>query len=157
MRLVNKVTIGTAVMLLSYLALLALLSPSDLVVLLNGLLAGAMISLAVAYYPLVRAAVLGDGEYERGRQFGLGSFLTTLAILVGLLTSIYVHAADVYTPTYVATSLARWFAIWGAVLKVTSPDFGAGLLFGRRRKIMWISIIIGVGVALAVVWLQEGV
>lgn len=157
MRLANKVTIGTIGMLASYAVLLWLLSPASLIVVLNGLLAGAMISLGFAYYPLVRDALLGEGEYDRGRQYGLGSFLTTAAILVGLGTSIYIRSADLptHSTTFVATSFARWLAIWGAVLKVTSPDFGAGLLYGGRRKVMWLSVGLGLAVAVAMVFLQE--
>lgn len=155
MRFVNNVTIGTAAMLASYGVLVVLLSPRDLIILLNGLLAGAMISLAVAYYDLVKAAVLGEGEYDRGRQYGLGSFLTTLAILIELMISIYINIADVRSPTFLVASFSRWLAIWGAVLKVTSPDFGAGLLFGRRRQLMWASVAAGLVVATVVVFLQK--
>lgn len=154
MRLANKVNFGIATMILSYGALLALMEPDDLIILLNGLLSGSMIALAVAYYRLVAAAILGDGEYDRGRQYGLGSFLTSLAILCGLVTSVWVRTMDLPTTTFVATSLARWLAIWGAVLKITSPDFGSGLLYGSRRKVMWLSIAAGVGVAVVVIWMQ---
>jgi hypothetical protein len=154
-RLVNKVNIGLIIMLVSFAVMAWLVRPADLIVFLNGLLAGSMVSLGVAYWRLVRDAMLGDGEYDRGRQYGLGSFLTSVAILIGLWTSIYIRTVDLPSTTFLATSFARWVAIWGAVLKITSPDFGAGLLYGRRRKVMWISLAVGIAIALAVIWLQE--
>jgi hypothetical protein len=153
--IVNKIVMACAIGLAIFVLMFMVMQPKELIIFLNGLLAGAMVALLAAFLPFVKAALLNDGPYDRGRQFGLGSFLMSLSISIGLATSIYIHTNDLDTELYIATAFARWMAIWGAVLKITSPDFGAGILYGRTRKTLWIAVTIGVLISVSVIALQD--
>lgn len=153
--LANKVVLACIVGLAAFAALYLALPPRSLIVILNGLLAGVMVALFVLFVPFVWAAVKNDGIFDRGRQFGLGSFLMSMSIAIGLCVSIYIHATDTYSSLFMATAFGRWMAIWGGILKVTAPDFGSELLYGRDRKTLVFSTTAGVIIALVVIWLQD--
>lgn len=130
-------------------------SPADLIILLNSLFVGSMVSIAVAYHELVWQAIRGDGIYDRIRQMTLGFALCWLAIILGVITSIYVKIADIPNPPYTTVAMARYVAIIAAMLQVTAPDFGLGLFHGRDRKVMTASIGFGLITAFVLIMAQS--
>ncbi|MGZ7294658.1 hypothetical protein ACXWQW_09520, partial [Streptococcus pyogenes] len=83
----------------------------NLVVALNGVFAGTMAAILVAYFPLLRNAILEVHPYDRVRQMTLGFFLCWLAYCVVVLSSIYMHSADLDNGTTILTAVSRYLAI----------------------------------------------
>jgi hypothetical protein len=134
---------------------MATIPAERLLVLLNGVLAGCMAAIIVAYGKLMWNALTGVHGYDRVRQMTLGFFLCWTCVATSLLASIYVRAADIPAPALLIVCVGRFLAITAAVLQVTAPDFGLGLFHGRDRKVLTASVIIGLLVAVAVVYGQE--
>jgi len=151
---VNIVLLLSAVALLIFYVLLNTFTPSNLIILLNGLLAGSMVSILIAYHELIWAAIVGNGAYNRIRQMTIGFFLCWLAISITLATSIYIRYSNAPSPAFVSIAFARYLAIIAAILQVTAPDFGLGFFHGRDRKILPVSVGIGFISAIIVMVLQ---
>lgn len=130
-------------------------SPSNLIVLLNGLFVGSLVAIAVAYKELLWEALVGDGHYDRYRQMTLSIFMQWVVIGIGVGTSIFIKVTDLPTTAYTAVAFARYLATVAAVLQITSPDLGQGLWYGRDRKVLLISFGFGISVAVGVIFLQE--
>jgi hypothetical protein len=128
---------------------------NELIVLLNGLLVGSLVSIAVAYRTLLWEAIAGDIEnYTRYKQMTLSIFLQWLVIVIGVSSSIYIRAIDLPTTAFTLVAFARYLAIIAAILQVTSPDLGHGAFFGRDRKVLALSFGIGASVALFLIYVQ---
>lgn len=118
--------------------------PADhLIILLNSVFVGSMVSVAVAYHELIWQALAGDGIYDRIRQMTLGFALCWLVIVIGAATSIYIRLADLPAATYTSVAAMRYISIIAALLQVTAPDFGLGLFHGRDRKVLISSLGLG--------------
>jgi hypothetical protein len=131
--------------------------PSELIMVLNGLFAGAMSAVVVAYGKLVWFAILGKRPYDDVRQMTLGFACGWAAICLGVAYSIYYRVTgDVQFPSSYLVALSRYLAIIAACLQVTAPDFGLGIFHGRDRKVLWAGGIIGTIVATIVIMLQGG-
>lgn len=151
----NRVIMAT-ILAVAVFALLAFLAPvSELVVVLNGVFAGTMAAVTVAYWRLMWNAVLGIRPYDRVRQMTLGFALCWLAYILGVAISIYFRSAGVDVNSSLLTAASRYVAIIAAVLQVTAPDFGLGLFHGRDRKVLATGVIIGFIVAVAVIFGQN--
>lgn len=128
--------------------------PNDLIVLLNGLLVGSLVSVAFAFSRLMFYAVFDGDQYTRSRQYAIGVMLCWVVIAIGTSVSIYVNAINLPVPVFLAVAFARFLAIIAAILQVTSPDFGLGVMYGRDRKMMYLSMVIGAAVAFAAIVAQ---
>lgn len=136
-------------------ACLVWLVPMDpLIVTLNGIFAGTMAAIAVAYWRLLWNAVLGVQPYDRVRQMSLGFALCWFAYLLGVTISIYFRTAGYDVNSSILTAASRYVAIFAAILQVTAPDFGLGLFHGRERKTLWGGVIVGFAVALVMILAQ---
>lgn len=153
----NRVLLGGVVLLSLMWAALTALPIERLLVLLNGVLAGCMAAILVAYGRLMwNTVVTGyDERYDRVRQMTLGFFLCWMTVGTSLLASIYVRASDLPVPTLTIVCIGRFLAITAAVLQVTAPDFGLGIFHGRDRKVLSASVGIGLLVAILVIYGQE--
>lgn len=153
--LLNKI-VGIAVGLVALFVVLLYSTPLDnLIVALNGVFAGTMAAILVAYFTLLRKAILGVHPYDRVRQMTLGFFLCWLAYCVVVLASIYTRASGLDANSTVMTAGSRYLAIIAAVLQVTAPDFGLGLFHGRDRKILTAGVLSGLAVAAIAILAQE--
>lgn len=152
--ILNKV-VGISAALAALFGLLVLYVPLDsLVVALNSVFAGTMAAILVAYFPLLRNAILGVHPYDRVRQMTLGFFLCWLAYCIVVLSSIYVRSFGYDGTTSILTAASRYLAIVAAGLQVTAPDFGLGLFHGRDRKVLTAGIVSGLLVALVAIFMQ---
>jgi hypothetical protein len=133
------------------------LRPDNLIILLNSVFIGSMVSVVVAYHELIWQAIRGDGVYDRIRQMTLGFALTWVVIVIGASTSIYIRLADLPATAYTSVAIMRYLSIIAALLQVTAPDFGLGLFHGRDRKILTASLGFGLITAMVFIVLQSSV
>lgn len=149
-RVVAIAVLSTAI----FLGLAYVFPMPHLLVLLNGVFAGTMAAVTVAYWRLLWNAVLGIRPYDRVRQMTLGFALCWAAYIISVLSSIYFQSTglDINSSLFIAGS--RYLAIIAAVLQVTAPDFGLGLFHGRDRKVLATGVVVGIIVAFVVVFAQ---
>lgn len=150
-----KLAFSWAAFAVAFFAILVFTIPVNmLIILLNGVFAGACTALIVAFYPLVRDSILGQSRFDRVRQMTAGFFLCWIAYILSTYTSVYMRAADLQVTSSYLTAVSRYIAIIAAVLQATAPDFGLGLFHGRERKTLWTGMSLGAGVAIFVVLAQ---
>ena len=150
----SRVLLAAIIIVAVFAFLRFIFSPSDLIILLNGLFAGAIVAVCIAYSKLVWYAALGVGKYDRVRQMTLGFALCWAAISISAITSIWMRIIDLTPVAFTSVAFARYIAIIAAVMQVTAPDFGLGLFHGRDRKVLYSATVIGLIVAVAVMVLQ---
>jgi hypothetical protein len=154
-RPINRVIITTALSAVLFAGLAWVVPVSELTILLNGVFAGTMAAITVAYWRLLWNAVLGIRPYDRVRQMTLGFALCWAAYILGVAISIYFRSAGVDVNSSLLTAASRYVAIIAAMLQVTAPDFGLGLFHGRDRKVLATGITVGLIVAVIVVFGQN--
>lgn len=136
-------------------ALLAFLLPlKTLIVLLNGVFVGAAVSVLVAYRKLFWNSILGVLPYDRVRQMALGFALCWTAYVISVLASIYVRSTGGDPASLMIVAAGRYIAIIAAVLQITAPDFGLGLFHGRDRKMLFLSLGLGLFTAVVAIVVQ---
>ena len=128
--------------------------PALLMVVLNGLFAGAIVTIGTSYYHLIVSAIRGDGEYDRVRLMTLGIFMLWLSVVMTVSVSIYARSTELYTATYMAAAGARYTAIIAAIMQMRSLDYGYALWQGRDRVLIWAGTIAGAIVAAGAIILQ---
>lgn len=133
----------------------ALLSASELIIVLNGLFIGAIASLVVAFSPLTFSAVAGRLKYADVAQMTLGAALMWIGVTISVLVSIFLQASGALTYDLTLTALARYTVIAGALMIVYAPDFGFGVFHGRDRKVAVVAMLVGLAVAACVVCMQR--
>jgi len=138
-----------------FFALKAAFDPSLLMSLLNGVFAGAVVTIIAAYYRLIVEAIRGDGERDRVQQMTLGLFVLWIAMVVNVGVSIYARSTEFDPTTYTGAAGARYLTIIAAVLQMRSLDYAYALFHGRDRTMIWTSLVLGAAVAVAVVVLQQ--
>lgn len=153
-RPVNRVVIAIVAAAALFAALLAVLPLTSFIVILNGIFAGTMAAVVVAYWRLLWNAVLGIRPYDRVRQMTLGFALCWTAYVLGVMVSIYLRSAGAEINTSVLTAASRYVAIIAAMLQVSAPDFGLGLFHGRDRKVLFTSVLVGAVVAIVIMFAQ---
>lgn len=138
-----------------FIALRAVIEPGLLMSILNGVFAGAVVTIVAAYYRLIVAALRIDGEHDRVGQMTLGLFLLWMSVVVGVVVSIYARSTEYYTATYTASAVSRYIAIIAAFMQMRSLDYGFALLHGRDKKMLWTSIVLGAAVGVTAIVLQQ--
>lgn len=156
--MVRRLTLNFLNIAMAAAAIFALLSvaPLDkLIFVLNGVFIGTGVALVVSFAPLLWNALAGVRPYDRVRQMTLAWAVVWLGIFLQTSTSVYQNAsADDINQMYVY-ALYKILFIIGAVMQQTAPDFGLGIFYGRDRKVLWTSFLIGGFVALLVFMAQE--
>lgn len=150
----NTVLLSALALTALFLFLLRIFDRGNLIILLNGLFVGSIVSVVIAYKELIWQAVVGVGIYDRIRQMTLSFFLQWCVIIIGALTSIYIRALDLPSPVFTSVALMRYLSVIAALLQVTAPDFGLGLFHGRDRKVLSVSLSVGFIVAIIFVLIQ---
>ena len=153
-RPVNRVVLAIVAAATLFAALLVVLPLPRFIVILNGVFAGTMAAIVVAYWRLLWNAVLGIRPYDRVRQMTLGFALCWMAYVLGVMVSVYLRSAGAEINTSVLTAASRYVAIIAAMLQVSAPDFGLGLFHGRDRKVLFTSVLVGAVVAVAIMLAQ---
>lgn len=152
---VNRVIASAAGLVALFFAMAYTIPIDFFIVLLNGVFVGSMAAVTIAYWPLVKNAVLGVRPYDRVRQMTVGFALCWAAYIMSVSVSVYFRSADMTVQPTLFTAAGRYAAIVAAILQVTAPDFGLGLFHGRDRKVLYTGIGVGLMVALCVIVMQE--
>lgn len=129
--------------------------PHALIVALNGVFVGVMFSLSIAFFPLIRDILSGRDVYDRAQHMAFGIFTLIIAINVLVLNSVYFRSMGLDLPPSPVTALGRYLSICGMVMVVTAPDYNQPLFYGRDRRLLWASLIIGLITAVTIVTIQE--
>lgn len=153
-RPVNRVIVSILAAAALFFMLLVVMPLPQFIVILNGIFAGTMAAIVVAYWRLLWNAVLGIRPYDRVRQMTLGFALCWTAYVLGVMVSIYLRSAGAEINTSVLTAASRYVAIIAAMLQVSAPDFGLGLFHGRDRKVLTASVTVGLLVAVVIMLAQ---
>ena len=153
--IMNRVVIASAVAAVAFFALYYSLPTEHMVILMNGLFAGSIAGIIVAYWRLLLNAVMGVKPYDRVQQMTLGFAGAWLALCLLIWSSVWLVSTGSAANTTFFGLAGRFTAIIAAVLQVTAPDFGLGLFHGRDRKVLTASLSVGFLVALAVILLQS--
>ena len=151
-RPLNRVIMATILAIALFAALSATTPVSEMIILFNGIFAGTMAAITVAYWRLLLNAVIGIRPYDRVRQMTLGFALCWLAYVLGAAASIYFRSSGIDVNSSPLTAASLYVAIIAAVLQVTAPDFGLGLFHGRDRKVLATGIFVGLIVAMVVIF-----
>ncbi len=130
------------------------LDPGTLIITLNSLFVGTMISITVSYGGVLFPAMFGVKPYDDVRQMAIGIMLSWSAYGMVVISSVYVRAADLPTTSLLWSALGRWIAINSAIIQITAPDFGQGFFYGRDRKLLWGGLLAGSIFAIGAYFLQ---
>lgn len=122
------------------------LEGGTLIMLLNALFVGTMISISVAYGAVLVPAIIGMKQYDDVRVLAFGILGSWFAYGIVVFSSIYVRSADLPTSTLIMTAVGRYIAINAAIVQVIAPDFNQdrNWLYGRDRKLLAIGLGAGV-------------
>jgi hypothetical protein len=149
------VTFGALALATLFFGLIGYADLEGLIIVLNGVFAGSMVAICVAYHQLIIGAALGVGEYNRVRQMTIGFAVMWTVICLSAVGSIYARSKGAELTAPLLTALIRYLAIIGAVMQITAPDFGLGPFHGRDRKTLWTGFMLGLATAAATIWFQD--
>lgn len=130
--------------------------PNALTIILNGVFAGSIVAFGAALWPLFRDIVRGRTEGIDVGWFTIGLFVAVISMIVSTITSTVARASNTVVLEYVTTlsPMARYLAIVGLLTMIYAPDAGKSFFYGRDRKIVAASVIVGVISAAFVIYLQ---
>lgn len=151
----NRVMLAAILLSVGFIGLATILPLGSLIIVLNAAFAGSAAALVVAYWTLLKNAVLGVSPYSRVRQMTLGFALCWVAYTLTVSFSIYARSSGFDVNSSYVTATSRYIAIIAAILQVTSPDFGLGIFHGRDRKMLWTCLAIGLAVAALAIGFQD--
>lgn len=151
----NKVIVGLVLAAAFYVVIHTIFNLDNLIILLNGLFAGAIVAVGVTYSNIVWNSIFENGQYDRVRQMALGIALAWFGIVLAVLASIYSRANGDIAHYSELTAISRYAVIVAAIVQVTAPDLGDGIFFGRDRRLLYIGVVAGLVIALAVMMLQS--
>ena len=128
----------------------------SLIVMLNGLFAGSLVSLLVAFGPLIWTLFRGKEPTSRAQELALGFFSLWIAYVLTAYVSVWTRSIGEATsnPSYMS-ALSRYIAVYAAVRQVTAPDYGLGFIYGRDRKILIAALALGLLVAIGLWVIQD--
>ena len=141
---------------LSFAFLIYAFNLAALIIVLNGVLTGCGVAVAVAFWRLFWRAIRGVEPYSDTKQMALSIALMWIVIGLSVASSFQLRLGlteDIPAPL-VTTVLSRFLAIVAAVVQVATLDFGQGVFYGPDRKLMWLAGSIGFVVALAAILAQ---
>jgi hypothetical protein len=151
----NRVAGGMFGLAALFFGLVGFTNPESLIIVLNGIFAGCMVAIVVAYHRLIVGAALGLGEYNRVRQMTMGFAVGWIAICLSTTSSIYARSEGAPLTAPTLTAAVRYLFILAAILQITAPDFGLGLFHGRDRKTLWLGFVMGMVTAIATIIFQD--
>lgn len=152
---INRIILSFFAAMAVFLVLTEVFAVERLIILLNGAFAGTFAAILISYGRLLYNAALGRKPYDRVQQMTIGFFLCWFAYVLTVLVSIYYRASGEDVSASFIVAFSRYIAILAAILQVTAPDFGLGMLHGRDRKILVIGVLAGLAVAGFMIATQE--
>lgn len=131
--------------------------PDELMIILNGVFVGSVFSFGVALYPLVRDIVRGNTADIDVGWFTIGLFVIVASVIISAVTSSVARASNEVILSTITTlsPLARYLAIVGLLTIIYAPDAGKSFFYGRDRKIVIASIVLGLTVAFGLIYAQS--
>lgn len=153
-RVINDPLLAALMATLIFVLLFISMPLRSLIMVLNGMFFGSMAAVVVAFWSLIVNTVNGQRPYDRVRQMTLSFLLQWVAYIGSAYGSVYVRSGGLVVVDLTSTAIFRYIAICAAVMQVTAPDFGLGIFHGRDRKTLWTSLIVGLVVAFAVIFIQ---
>lgn len=151
----NRVAFGMFGLAALFFGLVGYADLEVLIIALNGIFAGCMVAIVVAYHRLIIGAALGIGEYNRVRQMTMGFAVAWSGICLSTASSIYARSEGAVLAAPTLTAAVRYLFILAAILQITAPDFGLGLFHGRDRKTLWLGFVLGLITAVGTVAFQN--
>jgi len=130
---------------LLFIAGLAWIKSTIFLIILNSLMFGTFMSVAITYGYFFGYTIFVKSEWSREKQFIISTGLLWMFIM---LTGIYSYThrtvtPDVEIPADWMLLLTRYIAIVAAVMQVFAPDMGESLYYGVHRKVMLAGIVVG--------------
>jgi hypothetical protein len=153
-RPVNKVLTLAFALTVLFFVLVALTPINLLIAVLNGIFIGAVTTIVFTYGHIFWDSILRSAPYDRVRQMTVGFAACWLAYTLNVAVSIGYHTLESDVNPSVALAASRYIAILAAVLQVTAPDFGLGILHSRSRRTLTSGLFIGVLVAVWIISFQ---
>lgn len=137
-----------------YLIAALTLAPGNLIILLNGLFVGSLVSLLIVFRTLTWNTFRGRVRYSDVSVFTLGLLVTLVGIVLGVAASIQNQVTDNSGSIYSLAAMGRYAVVSGFLTMAYSPDVGLGFFEGIDRKAIWLSVFSGLAVASAVIYAQ---
>ncbi len=148
--------VASGLMFFFAMAFLAL-SLNNLIIVLNGMFAGALVAFVFAFWKLIMNALNRYSPYTAKRQLMWGIVLMWLAYVISVASSIELRASgvdgDLLNSSYLV-AISRASAIMAIFFQVTAPDFGLPMFYGRDRKVLWSGLFIGFAISTFMVYAQ---
>lgn len=149
-----------AVMLAVFVVLVNLMNLNTVITILNGVFAGTMFGLIVAYGSMFWQAFFNQRRYgvqmePSTKRFALSVLASWIAYAIVAYTSIKIRATDGQLNVMLETAISRFLVIIAAVGQITSADAGEDAFYGRDRKALWLGVAVGLVVAAFTVYVQE--
>jgi len=154
--LATNVTVQAVILgLAAFFALLWTYVPPDiLVICLNGVFVGSLVTVGAAYYKLLKAALRGDTLYDRTRFMTLSIAILWISVIISVGASVYSRMADTYSTVFLLSAIARYMAIVAALMQMRSLDYGWAMFHAHDRVMIWASTFLGVTVGIGVIAMQ---
>lgn len=154
--LATNVTVQVVILGLAALFVLlwTYIPPDILVIFLNGIFVGSLVTVAAAYYKLLRATLRGDTAYDRTRFMTLSIAILWFSVIISVLASVYARMTDTQSTVFVLSAVARYLAIVAALMQMRSLDYGWAMFHAHDRVMIWASTFLGVTVGIGVVAMQ---
>lgn len=125
-----------------------------MIIVLNSIFFGAMISVVVTYWKLIYVTFINIRHYDRARHYVLGAALLWASVSILIAKS---SILGEYNPEqFMFGVFGRLAAILAAIFQVTAPDFGGKWAITDARKSLIYGLSIGVAAAICSLILQKG-
>lgn len=154
--LATNVTVQVVILGLAALfaALWTILPPDILVIILNGVFVGSLVTVGASYYKLLRATLRGDTMYDRTRFMTLSIAILWFSVIVSVAASVYARMNDTYSTTFLLSAIGRYLAIVAALMQMRSLDYGWAMFHSHDRVMIWASTFLGVTVGAGIIAIQ---
>jgi ethanolamine transporter EutH len=137
-----------------YLLAAASLTADSLIILLNGMFIGSLVSLLIVFRALTWSTFRGKIKYSDVSVFTLGLLITLVGIVLGVVASAYNQAADIGGSIFSLAAMGRYAVTAGFLTMAYSPDVGLGFFEGTDRKAIAVSIVCGIITASIIIYAQ---
>lgn len=153
---ISAVALYLIAVVVGFIVMRMALEPNALLVLLNGVLIGTLLSFVVALWPLMHGIFSGKMSEQDVGWFTLGLLALAASVSLSAIASTLLRAGDwiIIEGTSTLSPLTRYMGIVGLFTVVYAPDAGRDLLHGRDRKLLLASTVIGVVAGFIAIWAQ---
>lgn len=136
--------------------MIAYLPLETVIIILNGIFFGGLVSIILIYGDVIIRAIRGDlpdyGADFRQMVVSMLGFWLAIGLFIG--TSIYLYSTDGSHNVMLVSAIARLIAIVSAAGQITAPNLGHPIYYGRDRKLLWVSMGTGLMASFVIIALQ---